>query len=276
LRQSIQNKNYVLNFNTFKYLVKIKRNNLKFYLQIARNYQLGTFVTSSFRTLTGGVLYYAYKSIFTFNQTNPTIKYCNRTNLKTKYKSLSSHSTIIWLGEEIHNVNCEQNLLFVEEGDLISEKFEIIPDLFSKTSGIVTIQQKNNSVQTISIKSGLVYEGRKLKNLAKKIYYPGEVIFSNIPIQKLSFCEHIVGKKTEQLLIRPVELYEFSYSNLKSINLQNTINLDSNFKLETKTIYAYKSNQILKSNKNLNLVFTHLTLKNNKILNNQVTIEFSK
>jgi DNA-directed RNA polymerase subunit beta' len=275
LRQSIQNKNYVLNFNTFKYLVKIKRNNLKFYLQIARNYQLGTFVTSSFRTLTGGVLYYAYKSIFTFNQTNPTIKYCNRTNLKTKYKSLSSHSTIIWLGEEIHNVNCEQNLLFVEEGDLISEKFEIIPDLFSKTSGIVTIQQKNNSVQTISIKSGLVYEGRKLKNLAKKIYYPGEVIFSNIPIQKLSFCEHIVGKKTEQLLIRPVELYELSYSNLKSINLQNTINLDSNFKLETKTIYAYKSNQILKSNKNLNLVFTHLTLKNNKILTNQVTINLA-
>jgi hypothetical protein len=53
---------------------------------------------------------------------------------------------------------------------------------------------KNNLVQTISIKSGLVYEGKKFKNTSKKLYYPGEVILSNIPVKKLSFCEHLVGK----------------------------------------------------------------------------------
>ena len=139
-------------------------------------------------------------------------------NLEENYKSIIFHRTIIWLGEEFHEVNCEQDILLVEDGDLISEGFELTPDLFSKTSGIVSIRQKNNLVQTISIKSGLVYEGRNFKNTSKKIYYPGEVIFSNIPIKKLSFCEHIVGKKPEQLLIRPIELYELPYSNLKSIN----------------------------------------------------------
>ena len=57
---------------------------------------------------------------------------------------------MIWLGEEIHKVECEQNILFVENGDFISKGFELIPNLFSKTSGIVTIVPKNNNIQIIS------------------------------------------------------------------------------------------------------------------------------
>ena len=180
---------------------------------------------------------------------------------------------MIWLEEEFHTVNCEQDLLFVEDGDLISEGFELIPDIFSKTSGIVSIRQRNNLVQTISIKSGLVYEGQNFKTTSKKVYYPGEVLFSNIIIQNPSFCEQIIGKKTEQLLIRPIEIYEISSSNFKSINSQNNLNSKSNFKLETKIFYTYKPNQILKGTKNLNLVINRLTFKTNKFLNNQVEIE---
>ena len=35
---------------------------------------------------------------------------------------------------------------------------------------------------------------KNLKVFAKKFYYPGEVIFSNIVIENLSFCEHISEK----------------------------------------------------------------------------------
>ena len=274
LTKPIQNKNYLLNLENLKYLISIKQNGSKSYLQMARNEQFGILATNSFRTLTGGILYYDYRNIFKFNKGNENIDYWKRSNLKTKYKSIISHRTIIWLGEEIHKVNSEQNTLFVEHGDLISEGFELMSEseLFSKTSGIVTVRQKNSIVQTISIKSGLVYEGQKFKNTAKKIYYPGEVIFSNIPIKQLSFCEHIIGKKTEQLLIRPVELYELSYSNLNSINSQNKKNLNVNFKLESKIIYAYKPNQILKGAQNLNLVINRLTFKTDKLLHNQLNI----
>jgi len=61
---------------------------------------------------------------------------------KKKHKLNICHRTIVWLGEETYKVNCEQNILFVEHGDFISERFEIIPGLFSKTSGIVVIKQK--------------------------------------------------------------------------------------------------------------------------------------
>ena len=273
LVKPIGHKNYLLNVRDLKYLIKVKIKNSNFYLQVTRNEQFGTLVTNSFRTLTGGILYYDYRNLLKFNEINKNISYYSRIHLQKKYKSIVSHRTIIWLGEEIHKVNCEQNILLVEHGDLISEKFEIIPGLFSKTSGIVVIKQKNNLVQTISIKSGLVYEGKKFKNTAKKIYYPGEVIFSNIPIKKLSFCEHIIGKNTEQLLIRPVEIYEFSYSNLNSIKYQNNINRNSNFKLQPKATYSYKPNQILKGTKNLNLIVNTLTFKTDKLLNNNVNIK---
>ena len=269
----IKNKNHLLTLSNLRYLIQAKQNGSKSFLQITRNEQFGTLVTNSFRTLTGGILYYDYKNIFKLNEKNDNIYYWVRFNTKTQYKSIVLHRTVIWLGEEIHQVNCEQNVLLVEHGDLICQGFEIIPGLFSKTSGIVTIRQKSNIVQTISIKSGLVYEGQKFKNIAKKIYYPGEVIFSNIPIKKLSFCEHIIGKKTEQLLIRPIELYEIPYSNLKSIDLQNKINVNSNLKLETKTIYTYKPNQILKGTTSLNLINNTLRFKTSTLFNTQTNIE---
>ena len=269
LRTPIQSKNYLLKIQRFKYLIKIKKKNLNFYLQMTRNEQFGTLVTNSFRTLTGGTVYYDYRNLFKSNRINLNIPYCNQISLKKSYKSIVSYRTIIWLGEEIHKVNCEQNLLFVEHGDLISEGFEIIPGLFSKTSGIVTIRQKNNIIQTISIKSGLVYEGKKFKNAAKKIYYPGEVIFSNIPIKKLSFCEHIVEKNNEQLLIRPIEIYEFSHSKF----FESKFKLKSNLKLESKSVFLYRPNQIVKGTKNLNLISNVLIFKNHKLPKNNVYID---
>merc|ERR1712043_153700 len=64
----------------------------------------------------------------------------------TSTKPVVKSRTIVWLGEEIHKINCEQNILFIEDGDFISKGFELIPNLFSKTSGIVTITPKNNNL----------------------------------------------------------------------------------------------------------------------------------
>jgi DNA-directed RNA polymerase subunit beta' len=264
-------KNHLLNFANFKYLLIVKRKDYKNYLQINKNHKFATLLTNSFRTLTGGILYYDYKNLLKPNKNNNIICYCQRPSKSKKYQFLINYKTIIWLGEEIHKVNCEQNILLVEYGDFISNGFELIPGLFSQTSGLVTTRQKNNVIKTISIKSGLVYEGKKFKSLAKKFYYPGEVIFSNIVIENLSFCELISGKNTDQLVIRPIEIYEFPYSNNLSINFKN----HSIFELESKSIYFYKSNQHIKGIKNLNLISNVLKFKNNKLIDHNISIELS-
>ena len=275
LDSNVNFNNYLLKLGSFKYFLKIQRKYSKNYLQMTRNEKFGTLVTNSFRTLTGGTLYYDYKNSLKNNKQNKIISYYRRSTRDKKYKSVVRHRTIIWLGEEIHKVNCEQNILLVEHGDFISKGFELIPGLFSKTSGLVTIVQKNNVIKTISIKSGLVYEGKKFKNTAKKLYYPGEVISPNIAVKNLSFCEHILGKNTDQLLVRPVEIYEFSYSNIQPINSQLSCNEQSLFNLESKSVYFYKSNQSIKGIKNLNLVSNILSFKTNKSLNNNINIELS-
>ena len=273
LEVPIELKNYLLTLNDSKYLVKIQKKGTKNYLQMTRNEKFGTLITNSFRTLTGGILYYNYRNLIRNNEKNKTIYYCHRSSLLKKYKPLVSHRTIIWLGEEIHKVNCEPNILLVEQGDFISEGFELIPGLFSKTSGLVSIRQKNNLIKTISIKSGLVYEGNNFKDRAKKIYYPGEVIFSNITVKVLSFCEHIFGKNIDQLLVRPIKIYEFPHSSDQQINPQTSNK--STFKLESKSIYLYKSSQVIKSIKSLNLISNLLTFKTNKSLNNNINIELA-
>nr|YP_009687917.1 beta'' subunit of RNA polymerase [Haslea nusantara]QDX17528.1 beta'' subunit of RNA polymerase [Haslea nusantara] len=266
-------KNFVLIFENLKYLLNLEIRNSRTYLQLNRNKQFGTLITNSFRTLTGGRLHYNYQNILKINKLHHNISYYTRLNKKKRYNPLILHRTILWLEEEIHKINCEQNIVLVEHGDFISEGFEIIPGLFSKTSGIVVLKQKNNFVQTIAIKSGLVYEGKKFKNTSKKIYFPGEMIFSNIQIKKVSFCEHILGKNTEQLLIRPIELYEFPYLTPNFSQKNNTGDLNSNFKLQSTAIYSYKPNQILKGKKDLNLITNTLEFKTTKLSNDNISIE---
>jgi hypothetical protein len=271
LTETINTKNYLLSIQNFNYLIKVRLKNDQFYLQLTRNKQIGTLLTNTFRTLTGGTLYYDYQKVMKCDQRNKTILYLNRMNLSTKYKPIISYRTIVWLGEETHRVNCEPNILLVEHGDFISEGFELIPGFFSKTSGIVIIKQKNNLVQTISIKSGLVYEGKKFKNTSKKMYYPGEVLFSNIPVKYLSFCENIPGKTTDKFLVRPIEIYEISHLNLT--NLENQVTKESTLTLNFDQIYSYKSNQIIKGTKNLSLISNVLTFKPNKFLKKNIHIE---
>ena len=273
LESTIELKNSLLNLGNSKYLVKIDRKNSKNYLRMTRNEKIGTLLTNTFLTLTGGILHYNHNNLFKNNKKNSNISYYYNTSLNKTPKSIISHRTITWLGEEIHRVNCEQNILLIEHNDFISKGFELIPGLFSKISGLVTIRQKNNLVKRISIKSGLVYEGKKFKDIAKKVYYPGEIIFSNIIVKSPSFCEHVIGKKIDQLLVRPIEIYEFPYLIDPKLNLQTTT--ISNFNFESKTAYSYKSNQNIKSKYGLNLISNSLSFKINKSLNNNINIELS-
>jgi DNA-directed RNA polymerase subunit beta' len=271
LEQSEGLENFVLKLDKLKYLVKIQEKHSNQYINLTRNEKFGTLITNSFQTLTGGTLYYDSKNLWKNRNRHNLINYVQPFSLEGNYKSLLSSKTIIWLGEEIHKVNCEQNILLVEHGDFISEGFELIPGLFSKTSGLVTIVQKSNVIKTISIKSGLVYEGKKFKNIAKKVYYPGEVVLGNINVKNLSFCEHIIGKNTDQLLVRPLEIYEFPYSTTTVIETPN----ESIFNLNSKSIYSYKSGQSIKGIQNLNLVSSTLTFKTNKLLSNNIILELS-
>lgn len=274
LTHPVQSKNYLLKIKDWNYLLQVDLKNSKQYLRLTRNQIIGTQIAKTFKTLTGGTLYYDQRKIIQCNRLNQTVYYLTRENVKKTYHSLIRHRTIVWLSEEIHRVNFEPNILLVEHGDFISEGFELVPGLFSKTSGLVSLRQKNGLVQTILIKSGLVYQGKRFKINSKKLYYPGEMILSTIPVKKLSFCEQIIGKNSEQLLLRPIEIYEVPESNLKLSKFIQKSNKNSNLQLESKIVFVYKTNQLIKGIQNVNLVSNFLILKSGNLGNQNVNIEF--
>jgi len=268
-------KTHLLQIDNYKYLVTLQQKNTKNYLQVSRNEMIGTLISNTFQVITGGTIYYNFKNLIHGSSKTTIVPYYNRSNRTKSYHSIVRHKTLVWLGEEFHEVNCEPNILLVEHGDFISKGFELIPGLLSKTSGLVSLIQKNTIIKTIVIKSGLVYEGKKFKKKTKKLYYPGENIFANIIVKTLSFCEYINGKTKDQLLVRPIEIYEFAHSKLTAVRTPETSTENNIFNLTSKSIYYYKSNQTIKGAKDLNLVSNIVSFKTNKSLDKNINIQVS-
>merc|ERR1739838_337351 len=222
--------------------------NFKTYLKITRKQKFAKLISNSYKTKTGGTLFYDSRNLKKINLLKnkiyfyyPNVIYSlifkRIIKIKTKKKineidnnfSKNLYRTLIWVQEETYYLNCEPSILLVENGDFILKNFEIIPNNFSKTSGLVIINQKNNLIETLTVRSGLVYEGPEISSITKdgkkdlylkKLFFPGEEIFSKIIIRSPYLCEQIDKKNKTQVLIRPIILYEFSYIQ----NINKTLN----------------------------------------------------
>ena len=171
------------------------------------------------------------------------------------------HRSMIWVTEETHQVNCDPTIALVEHENFISKNFEIIPGIFSRTEGIVQISEKNNLIQEITIQSGSIYKEKQFHQLKNKVFYPGEILFDSIKILQPSLCEYIGSKGDEQLLIRPLTVYEIPLSKSEKQNFGTTSSLKFPFKLANKVYYNYHSNQRIKNSEPLDLATTMLSLK---------------
>ena len=213
------------------------------------------------------------KNGFIFYQNFLNYKEMENVFLKLKLKKKIIHNSLIWLSEETYKLNCDKNILLVEHGNFISKNFEIIPNIISKTAGIINVSQKNNIIEEIAIKAGFVYQGKQFEQLNRNVYYPGEVIFDNIEIAQPSLCEHITAKSSNQLLIRPLTIYEIpKEKNLKEI-FTNKSNSELIFKIINKTNHLYKTNQKIKTSNSINLISQSINLNPKNSLQNNITID---
>ena len=298
LSKTLKNARILLCFKNSIYLLYTLIKNKNIYLKTTRKQQFGHLITNTYKTKTGGTLLYDWR-IMKHNRNSkrnvyisenfidtelmsekkdilkfvPYSKYQNRQKNGIIFSSKIIFRTLIWLEEEIHSVNCEPNILLVKHGDFIAKNFEITPGSFSKTSGLVLIEQKNNIVQTIIIRSGLLYEGNEFTNQAKKLYFPGEQIFSNINILTPSLCERITGKIKNQLLVRSIQLYEFpTQKNIKNIFKTAKI-VNTNLHLTTDSNVIYQPNQKIKTKASVDLALEVLNLKFSQSIATKLSIK---
>ena len=308
LNKQIGNSNNILQIGSKTYLLKTIQKNFKIYLKNTRQQKFGKLITNAYQTRTGGILFFDLKIIQKTSLSKNKIHFCdhkhgytlleqfnqeeelvNLTDSKKfltlkydNYFSKNLYKTLVWLEEETYTLNCEVNILKVKNGDFITNGFEIVPGLFSKTSGLITINQKNSIIETLQIKSGLIYKGKKIfstindkKNIldVKKLFFPGEIIFSNVEIVKPSICEIINKKNRPQLLVRSIQLYEFpKVQNLNRIFKSQNLT-GQKFQLKTNTNIVYKSNQQIKTKNQLNLITQFLYFKTNQFCLKDVSIQ---
>ena len=296
LIKPIGNAHIVLKSNNLTYLLYTQNKNSYTYLKTTRKNQVGRRLTDRYKTKTGGNLYYDWRLlnknlipkikidfVNTLTKLN-TLK--TRDNFPAKESSYNSltlshiknfskpiHRTLIWLEEETHIVNCEQNILLVKSGDFIAKNFEITPGHFSKTSGLVSIQQKNSLVQTITVQSGLVYEGINFTDQATKLYFPGEQIFSSVTICSPSLCQCIQVKNGDQLLVRSLKLYEYSHSKHIKNLFKRQIDIKKSLRLASNSYTVYQSNQRIGTTSSINLVIEVLMLVVPQLLRNKLGIK---
>lgn len=275
LLSKIGNANHLLNFQNRLYLLYTNLKNNIVYVKKTRKNQIGHLITNSYKTRTGGILHYDWRIVKYFKNTKLKINfYKNKNNYKIRNKfSKVIHQTLIWIEEETYFVNCNSNVALARHGDFIAENFEIVPGCFSKTSGLVLFEQKNNIIKTITIQSGLIYEGNEFSEQSKKFYFPGEKMFSQISIHSPSLCNCINVKKRDQLLISPIQLYEFSFIKNKT-DIFSTFNRTKKKLNTTNDLHLmYQSNQKIKVKNSVNLILTVLNLKITHSLNNDISIK---
>ena len=228
-----------------------------------------TLITNQFKTLTGGTAYYTEE----FDRMkNSCIK--KKLYLYNKIAEIN-YPTVIWLSEETYRVNYYLRLMLVNNNNFISEQFEIFPNFFSKTRGIVKIIEKNKIVKEINIQPGLLYEVVNVKNTKyfnNKIFYPGELLLNQIKIIQISLIEVIDTGQSIQLLIRSLNLYEVPLkkpieSKLgKENSIAKMMKIKSSYAFELKNLIKcpYYSNRKVKESTSLDLIVDFLNLKINQ------------
>lgn len=292
LSSSVGNANSLLKFRNSLYLIYTAFKNSKTYLKLTRKKQFGRLISNIYKTKTGGTIYYDWRGInYPINSHSKIYfpKHAIRekieitelgdvevktiTHENQKFFSRVFYRTLIWLEEETCYLNCEQDILLVTHSDFIRENFEIVPNEYSKTSGLILVEQKNNFVETVTVKSGLLYEGTELNEQYGKVYFPGEQIFPNILIDSPSLCEHILGKNGAQLLIRPIQLYEFpSFKTTKNI-FKDPEQIEKILELETGLNITYLSKQEIQTKTSINLASEVINLEFPHFSNPKLSIE---
>jgi DNA-directed RNA polymerase subunit beta' len=203
---------------------------------------------NNYKTETGGVIYYS-------------TAYSGPTKKRNTKKIFTG--SLYWVPEETHqlsSVNVEK--IKVKDGSFVTKGTNILPNIYAKLDGYVKIDEQNSE---LIIKPGELYQLTSDPK-SKAINYnrfaqPGEVLFSNILVQKLSYLEFTNFHGFDYLLIRPVITYKVPQEKgffLRYRFFPNITNRSVAFRTVKRVFY--KDGERVKSASSIDLLQTFLVL----------------
>nr|YP_009732130.1 RNA polymerase beta'' subunit [Gracilaria spinulosa]QHS70643.1 RNA polymerase beta'' subunit [Gracilaria spinulosa] len=216
---------------------------------IVNNQLIAELINNLYRTNTGGIIKYLDLSVSDKK---------NDTQSKKDYYDIIDGGYVLWIAEETHEINKDISLLLVKHGQFVDKGKEIIKNIFTKSSGIIDIIQKEGIVREVIIKPGILYPYFSYdNNKSRGFLRPGEIITNNIKTDKLVYWEHFYIKNEQFNLIRPVIVYSIPNKTMEFIDSKDSFNSNiCNLKL-VKRIY-FRDGERIKSVSGIDIVKTYL------------------
>ena len=131
---------------------------------------------------------------------------------------LSHGGTLLWIPQETHEINKDISLLMIKNHQKIEAGTEVVKDIFSQTSGIVTVIQKNDILREITVRGGKIYycninqpsHKEALERFSEEglLVNPGDVLIEGeLTAENIHYVESVLdpSEGSPFLLLRPVE-----------------------------------------------------------------------
>ena len=207
-----------------------------------------------FRTQTGGLVKYS-----------PGLAIKKARSAKNGFE-VSKGGALLWIPQETHEINKDISLLMIKDREWIEAGTEVVKDIFSQTSGIVTVTQKNDILREIIVRSGTFHLTKDSKALERfedegQIINPGETLAKGIKTDAMVFVQTVETSEGKGLLLRPVEEYlipdEAQLPELHHVQQPNGPHLG----LKATQRLAFKDGELIKSVDGVELLKTQLILE---------------
>ncbi len=207
-----------------------------------------------FKTQTGGIAKFA-----------PGLAIKKARSAKNGFE-VSKGGTLLWIPQETHEINKDISLLMIKDGQWIEAGTEVVKDIFSQTSGIVSVTQKNDILREIIVRSGSFHLCKESKALERfqgdgQMVNPGETIAKGIKTDEIVLVQAIDTPEGSGVLLRPVEEYtipdEAQLPELLHVKQPQGPHLG----LKATQRLAFKDGELVKSVEGVELLKTQLTLE---------------
>ena len=187
---------------------------------------------------------------------------------------LSHGGTLLWIPQETHEINKDISLLMVKSYQRIEAGTEVVKDIFSQTSGIVTVIQKNDILREITVRSGNIHycdvnnhsHREALERFSEEgmLVNPGDVLIENELIAENIYYVESVADPSEGspfLLLRPVEEFAIPDDAYVPATIQVKQPQGPSMALKAQQRLMFKDGELVKSVEPVELLRTQIILE---------------
>ncbi|MFN3927172.1 MAG: DNA-directed RNA polymerase subunit beta'' [Pseudanabaenaceae cyanobacterium] len=229
--------------------------------KLANGQVVAELIDDSYHTTSGGTLYYA------------GIEISKRGKGRHGYEVVQG-GTLLWIPEEVHEVNKDISLLLVEDRQYVEAGTEVVKDIFAQTAGVVEIEQKNDILRELTIKPGELHliDDPNLAEVAAQKYTPdpnnkkpvfatpGTEIVPGLVADRYVCVEFVETPQGSALLLRPVR--EFTVPDTPPVPSQQSANQEGrSIGLRAVQRLLYRDGERVRSVDGVELLKTQLVLE---------------